>query len=130
MDNTSSVIETILTYARLAPSGDNLQPWYTQTISDTCFDVYHQDRYTANPDLFITGIYADFGFLLEYIVITAKHFGYQAVITYNPTFHPNTDTHVARITLQKTEQKTDDVEILFTAIQHRKTSREKFQRQY
>jgi nitroreductase/molybdopterin/thiamine biosynthesis adenylyltransferase len=112
-------IENILGYARWAPSGDNIQPWRFEVVSDSEVvvhircpgDVY--DYRNGEPTL-LSG-----GMLLESMRIAASYWGRSLEWTYEGQ---NEDqTHRIRVLLPRAEEKA--VDPLFSYVPMRSVDR-------
>lgn len=76
--NPKTIIENILSHARWAPSGDNMQTWRFEIIDTTHFVVHGYDtRDHCVYDLQGHASQLAIGALLESIAIAASNFGYK-----------------------------------------------------
>lgn len=122
--------EAILNQARLAPSGDNLQPWRVKILGGRELGVYkHYPEDFLEPDYFFSGPYTGAGAFIEAIVVVARHFGYSVRMTY-PGRIDATMELLARLTFTEESHpglRTDN-EKLYTALSDRRTDRRKYSR--
>jgi len=117
-------IEKIVHYATMAPSPFNAQPWKF-TFQGSELDVYIEpgrlDRGIVT-DLNHKEQYYSLGAAIENIRIAARHYGYDASISYLPDSKET--QHIAKIqfTISQTKESNDE-RALFDAIDKRWTNR-------
>lgn len=81
----SSTITDILTYARLAPSVHNTQPW-SFTVDDMNISISaNRDRILTEGDPTRRELWISLGICLETLMIAARGLGHSASITYQQT---------------------------------------------
>ena len=115
----------ILSYAILAPSPFNIQPWLLLLKNTNEISLYiDPDRLLPMTDPLHRLIYASQGTFLELLSIAAKEFGYKPNIKLFPEgidpVEKTGKSPVARIIIAKTKVKKED---LFNQIQLRVTNR-------
>lgn len=77
-NNSQNLIESILDYARWAPSGDNTQPWRIEVINNQYFVVHgHDTRDHCVYDLQGHASQLSIGTFLESIAIAASNFAHK-----------------------------------------------------
>lgn len=123
--------EAILEQARLAPSGDNIQPWLVKIVSDHELWVFkNQPDFVSPSDYFRGGIYCGIGAFIEAIVITASQHGFGVSVTYTEDIGPETG-HLASLlflALPDSEQPELD-QPLYLALPDRRTDRRRYRRE-
>jgi len=92
---TKDILETILSQAVFAPSGDNSQPWHFEIKNEDILVYNYPDRDLPFYNFRQCGSHVGHGALLENIVILATKYGYSASISLFP--RGNEDTLVARV---------------------------------
>lgn len=116
-------IEAILHDGVQAPSGDNLQPWRFIVRKNT-IQIYAV--LPTDADAFLgrepSSPFVSVGALIENIVISATHFGYEATVTLFPV--PEDLLHVAHIELRVRRGKQEDP--LYPYIHTRVTNRKPY----
>lgn len=121
-------IEDIMSMARYAPSGDNLQPWRFEWDGVSLLTLWcdHPSDIPEEPYYFRSGTHMGLGGIVEHVVIASAHFGYHAAVNFNEKFHTKHDQRVATITITQHTAKevpSGDIEKLFDAIPKRTTDR-------
>lgn len=120
--NTKKDFENIIKISTRAPSGDNTQPW-NFSINETTIKLFNtmvDESYVY--DFRGIGTLVSLGAIIENIVITASHFGYESSVSLHP--NKNDSTHIANIVLIKhIETKKDS---LYPYITKRITNRKKY----
>ena len=117
------IIEKIIHYGCMAPSGDNSQPWRF-VVSDNTITIYNiVDRDIPFYNYDQKGSLIAHGALIENIIITAKHFGYSVDLEFFPEGQESDMS--AKIILNKKE---DEKSPLFPFIEKRITNRKKYKK--
>jgi nitroreductase len=118
------IIEHILDFAALAPSGDNAQPWHFVVRGDAvdCYNIPGRDY---SPYNFLErGSFFAHGAVIENIMIAASSFGIAVTVSLFPD--SKDDTHVARLALADTKLATDP---LFPYLASRVTNRKPYKKE-
>ncbi len=116
------VLEEILRYGVMAPSGDNCQPWDFKMDGDDLTIINNESRDRSLFNVSKTAAFIACGALIENISIAGKALGYSVVKT---DLFPDGDSApvVARISFQKSAKKED---YLFPFLDKRCTNRKPF----
>jgi hypothetical protein len=79
----TDMINEIIKYAAMAPSGHNAQPWkfFVSQDSIVIFPDYSRTLPVVDPD--DREMFISLGCALENLIIAAEHFGYRAEVNYN-----------------------------------------------
>jgi hypothetical protein len=122
--NAAEQLRFMLTYAVLAPSGHNTQPWLFR-VSDDSVEIY-ADRTRALPvvDPDDRELVMSCGTALFNLRLTLRHFGYADHVELLPD--PDNPDLLARIRRSTGSPATDDEQPLFAAIPVRRTNRQPF----
>lgn len=118
-------LKFLLNYAVLAPSLHNTQPWNFTVRGNEIRVLANRNRHLPIADPDSRELYISVGCALENLLIAAKHFGLNAIVTYFPD--PKDEVWVATITLKENGQTSslNDQE-LFHAIALRHTNRQTY----
>ncbi len=123
--------EAILERARLAPSGDNIQPWLVKIVSGHELLIFkNQPDFISPSDYFRGGLYCGVGAFIEAIVIAASQHGFAVTVTYTGDIGPETG-HLASLlfsVLPDSEQSELD-RPLYLALPDRRTDRRRYMRE-
>ncbi len=123
--------EAILEQARLAPSGDNIQPWLVKIVSEHELWIFkNQPDFVSPSDYFRGGLYCGIGAFIEAIVITASQHGFGVSVTYTEDIGPETE-HLASLSfsmLSDSEQAKLD-RPLYLALPDRRTDRRRYRKE-
>jgi len=116
------ILEEILWYGVMAPSGDNCQPWDFKMDGDSLLILNNESRDRSLFNVSKTASFIACGALIENISIAGKALGYSVDKT---TLFPDGDSApiVARISFQKSTKKE---EYLFPFLDKRCTNRKPF----
>lgn len=116
-----AVLEQLLHYATLAPSGHNTQPWQFSTDRDTVriFPDLGRRLPVVDPD--DHALYISLGCALENLIIAAARHGLDAAVEYFPSDEP-----VECLRVRLGPGRGDDVEALFRAIPERQSNRRNY----
>jgi len=123
-------IKQILEYARLAPSGDNIQPWFFREDSEQNLFLYanHPKEIPLEEYYSKSGTPLGVGMVIENVVLSARHFGFETEILSDPYLHEEEDL-IAKIQFIKKENLFDQKEEnLFSMLPKRTVNRYPFSR--
>lgn len=121
---TPEELEQVVTFANLAPSGGNVQPWSWIVDPNGVLHLMHdQERSNALLDFKGTGSLMAFGAALENIRIWCEHHGME--IRIHEQINSFEEVHIASIVFLKGPQKTFSAqkESLFPYVSQRLTDR-------
>jgi len=119
-------LQSLVDYARLAPSTRNTQPWSFAVRGDEIRVFVDRDRWlrVADPDQ--RELYLSAGCALENLLVAGAHHGYQASVSYVEDDRADGLAAVARF---ETGGKAEDRRVpLFGAIGKRQTNRRPYRR--
>ncbi len=122
--------EAILNQARLAPSGDNIQPWLVKIASDHELWIFkNQPDFISPSDYFRGGLYNGIGAFIEAIVIAASQHGWLVSVAYTEAIGPETE-HLASLSFAQLLDPADAIaeRDLFLALPDRRTNRRRYAR--
>ncbi len=123
-------VEAIIDQARLAPSGDNIQPWLVKIISDREWWVFkNQPDSLSLSNYFRGGLYCGVGAFIEAIVIAASQHGFRVSVTYTEDIRPETG-HLASLMFeaQSDSGQREALQPLYTVFSERRTDRRRYAR--
>ncbi len=122
MENTQErdVIAKIIYDGIKAPSGENSQPWRFMVDGAVVFIFNLTERDTTLYNTGQHGSYVAHGALIENMVISASHYGYQAEVVYFPSGGLNP---IAKVILTKSEITEDP---LYASLSLRSTNRHEY----
>ncbi len=115
----------IIELARLAPSGDNLQPW-NFNIQDNNLVLKYKPSPVEEPAYFETGVYCSMGIMIEYVILAAKSLGFQVETEIKSDFATSLDKQVAVFTFTESPTIDNDSSRLVEAMRKRHTAREPY----
>ncbi len=121
--------EEIIDIARLAPSGDNLQPWRFSVDNNEALVLLYQPSEIVEPDYFETGVYCSMGIMLEYISLAANSLGFKATFDIESDFITSSSHKVATITFSPDQEIDNKTKVLVEAMPKRRTARETYLKQ-
>lgn len=120
--------EVIINQARLAPSGDNIQPWLVKIVSDHEWWIFknHPD-FISLSDYFRSGLYCGIGAFIEAIVIAASQHGFAVSVTYTEGIGPETG-HLASLVFEEQSDpgQCEVLRPLYLALPDRRTDRRRY----
>jgi len=119
------LIIKILEYSIHSPSTHNTQPWLFKILSEGVSIYFDEKLFLPEADKDGRDLYISFGCLIENIIISSGHFGFEVNVS---TFFKN-DNHIVDIVFTKDNLKINNYnnnEKLFNTILKRVNSRGKF----
>ena len=116
-------ITKILTYAAMAPSGSNSQPWKFRVLENRIDVIALPEKDHPVLNIQNRGTWVAHGALLENLSIAASALGYNADITIFPDI--NSPNLTARVMIEKKQSLSES---LFEAIPKRVTNRKPYQK--
>jgi len=124
-------INKLIEIARLAPSGDNLQPWHFNADENNKLSLAYRPSPIVEPEYYVSGIYSSMGIMIEYVTLAAGHLGFATKVKLNPNFHPEHNRRIADFEFSFNENASSKKEIdsLVEAMTTRHTTREIFSNQ-
>lgn len=120
--------EAIIDQARLAPSGDNIQPWLVKIVSDREWRIFkNQPNSISLSDYFRSGLYCGIGAFIEAIVIAASQHGFMVSVSYTEGIVPGTD-YLASLVFEEQSDPSqhEDLRPLYLALPDRRTDRRRY----
>ncbi len=120
--STKERLQFLLSYAILAPSSHNSQPWKFNVSGDEIRLYADKTRWLKVADADQRELYISLGCALENLLATADHFGFR----YNVTYFPGDEDLVAVVKLMPDGQLSRDSS-LFDAMLSRHTNRKLYE---
>jgi hypothetical protein len=124
---TQEKMKYFVSYAILAPSGHNTQPWLFKLNEDSLDVIADRTRALPVIDPEDTELIISVGAALENLLVAMKYFGYEPIIKYYPDEGDN--DLLARIMIGKKYEPSENDTKLFKAIPNRRTNRTQFAEQ-
>lgn len=123
-------VEAIIDQARLAPSGDNIQPWLVKIVSDHEWWIFkNQPDFISQSDYFRGGLYCGVGAFIEAIVIAASQHGFAVSVVYTEGIGLETG-HLASLVFEEQSDpgQREILRPLALALPKRRTDRRRYAR--
>lgn len=122
--------KAIIDQARLAPSGDNIQPWLVKIVSDHELRVFkNQPDFISPSDYFRGGLYCGIGAFVEAIVIAASQHGFVVLVSYAEGIVQDTDCLATLVFEEQSDPgQREALRPLYLALPDRRTDRRRYAR--
>ena len=115
----------LLSFAILAPSGHNSQPWAFKIENNSVLIFAESSRHLVKSDTNGRQLYISLGCAIENIVIAADYYGFSTAVTLLPD-SKNQDL-AARVTFSRASEKTSDKDHLIFSIPERFNNRSMYE---